>query len=507
MKPPAWAALGKIDGRHLGALGLFLGASSLYLLTLAPTVQGFDSAELTVGAYTLSFIHAPGYPLYLSIGHLFAGIPIGDVGLRLNLMSAVLGILTLMVLYKLLLLHTGEWLISLGAAALFAATPIFWSQAIRAEVYTLHTLLIAGALLAWLDASRSGRLGSYLVCYVLLGMGMANHPTTALLWLSVLVCAIWSDPRWRKATIPATLLGLGVAAACYALFAWQSAAEPPVDYFGTYFGVDPRSLEGLWWLISGRMFRCLFSLDLSPSGLVQEMAHLGGLLWNNFLGVGLVLGVWGWSRARRLDPLWNRLLSIYFVANLALFFSYHAVDKEVMFIPIYLLGSIWVADGMLALAGWLASRLQRLDLYQASTVVSLALLAVIGCAVVLNWASVTLKDNRRAYQFAAELLEQVEPSAIIVNHWATSSVIDYLQVVEGRRPDLVNFDLSSFLLASQTRCDPADYGLDEAWLAWLSSQQGQRPLCFVEPLPTVPNNLRWVDEGACWKIAVRNGDG
>lgn len=492
-------------GRYVGALGCFLAALGLYLASLAPTVQGFDSAELTVGAYTLGFIHAPGYPLYLLIGHLFTHAPIGDVGMRLNLMSAVLGSLTVLVLYWLLLLHTGEWLVSSAAAALFATAPIFWSQAIRAEVYTLHTLLTAGALLAWLQATRSGRTGTYLVCFALLGLGMANHPTTALLWGSILVCGLPS-PRWRKASIAGTLLGLVVTAACYSYFPIRSLATLPVDYIGAYFGVDPGNLKGLWWLISARMFRCLFYQDLTWSAVLEELSRLGSLVWYNLFGVGLVLGGWGWWREGRFKPLWNRLLSIYFLANLAMFLSYKAVDKEVMFIPIFLVATVWVAGGIQALASWLASRLEQLDLDRASTLVSLSLLSVIACAVLLNWTSVSLRGNRRAYEFASALLDQIPASAIVVNSWATAPVIDYLQIVEGRRPDLANFNLGFFLLASQTECDPTGATLKQAWLAWLHSRLGERPICVIEPLPVIASDLRWVEEGVCWKVAAPDGN-
>ena len=114
MKVPARASRSRLDGSHVGAVVCLLGASGLYLSTLAPTVQAFDSAELTVGAYTLGFVHAPGYPLYMVLGHLFGQIPIGDIGFRLNLMSAVFGVSTVLVLYLLLLLLATAALLAEG---------------------------------------------------------------------------------------------------------------------------------------------------------------------------------------------------------------------------------------------------------------------------------------------------------------------------------------------------------------------------------------------------------
>ena len=79
-----------------------LGSVTVYAFTLAPTVQGFDSAELTVGASTRICPHSWIPRLYMLLGHLFAQIPFGNVGLRLNLMSAVFGTLTVATLYQLI---------------------------------------------------------------------------------------------------------------------------------------------------------------------------------------------------------------------------------------------------------------------------------------------------------------------------------------------------------------------------------------------------------------------
>lgn len=47
----------------LGLCAVILPAI-VYLWTMPPTVDGLDSAELSVGAYTLGLVHPPGYPLY-----------------------------------------------------------------------------------------------------------------------------------------------------------------------------------------------------------------------------------------------------------------------------------------------------------------------------------------------------------------------------------------------------------------------------------------------------------
>lgn len=496
------ARIQAFGSQYIGGLLLLLGTSSIYLLTVAPTVQGFDSAELTVGAYDLGLIHAPGYPLYMLIGHAFSQLPIGNVGLRLNLMSATFGILTVAVLAKLLLLETQNSLVAFTVAFLFATTPVFWSQATRAEVYTIHTFLCAGALLAWLDAQRFQRVSAYLLCFIFLGLGVGNHLTIVLLWLSTLVCARWSDPHWRRITICAVLMGLLIAVGCYLYFPWRSAATREVDYLRTYFSVNLNSPQGLWWLISGRMFRCAFYLDLTLPALWREITRFATQLWDSSLGIGVILGIWGWSRTRRSSPLWNRLLSTYFVANLIGFLIYHVVDKEVMFIPVYLVGAVWIANGIMGLTDWITARLQR-PRRSIHILVNLMLLVSIAASVRLNWTSVDLGQNVRVYDFATDVVESAAPSTTIVNHWVTASVFDYLRVVEKRRPDVTSFNLDFFFLAQQTRCSAEDdKAAQQAWFSWLDDALEQQPLCFIEPLPAIPNNLHWIKQGVCWRVAT-----
>src|SRR5512139_4039834 len=120
----------------------------LDLFTLAPTVYNLDSAELTTAAATLGITRATGYPLYTLLGFAWSKLPIGDVGLRLNLFSAFFGALTIFLADRVLVQWKVHWVASLGGLGLLATAPYFWGLSSIAEVYTLHTALMAGILLA-----------------------------------------------------------------------------------------------------------------------------------------------------------------------------------------------------------------------------------------------------------------------------------------------------------------------------------------------------------------------
>src|SRR5690242_10390736 len=86
-----WRGLARLDWLTIAAFTL---PFTLYLLTLAPTVYNLDSAELTTAAATGGITRATGYPLYLLLGRLWSHIPIGDIGYRMNMFSAINGALT-----------------------------------------------------------------------------------------------------------------------------------------------------------------------------------------------------------------------------------------------------------------------------------------------------------------------------------------------------------------------------------------------------------------------------
>jgi hypothetical protein len=146
------------DWPTLAAFGLPL---ILYVLTLAPTIYNLDSAELTTAAATGGITRATGYPLYLVLGKMWSWLPFGDVGYRMNLFSAVGGAMTILLAERILRrLHVGPWA-RFGALGLLASAYYFWALSLIAEVYTLHTALMAGAillLLRWAEAPGPLRL-------------------------------------------------------------------------------------------------------------------------------------------------------------------------------------------------------------------------------------------------------------------------------------------------------------------------------------------------------------
>lgn len=140
----------ELAGDWLLAAGCFLLALALYLQTLAPSVAALfdDSLEFPLVVHRLAIAHPTGYPLYVLLGKLFTLGPWHNVAWAVNLLSAIAGAVTIALVYLLTRHLARRRLPALVAAAALAVSPVFWSQAVVAEVYTLNSAFVAGVL--WL---------------------------------------------------------------------------------------------------------------------------------------------------------------------------------------------------------------------------------------------------------------------------------------------------------------------------------------------------------------------
>jgi hypothetical protein len=431
-----------------------------------PTVYGLDSAEFAAGAYTLGIVHAPGYPLYLLLGKIFSYLPWGDVAYRLNLMSAFFAALTVVVFYRLALKLTRHRLISFSTALFLAFSYYFWTAAIVAEVYALHAFLMSLVLLFLLKWQETQQEKHLYILTLLYGLGLANHTSTSLM-APGLVFFLLSAGRVLKFRV---LLGMTLALAAglslYVYLPLRYAAQPPFNYVGHYdangvfHSVNLTTLDGLWWMISGRQFRALMFSHHWPE-VWQELQNYAHWLWSNFLVLGIIPGLWGGFRLFKMRGRFAVCLLLVYLANLAFFTTYRIPDPESMFIPTYLIWAIWMAVGCRCMldeiTGWenrsspgesgvLSGRLvwnvdKRGKIpYTTNVTCSGVLKAILFLApvatLIINFHYCNLSANWAAKRNASAMLEQVEPDAIIFGWYLTAPTLEYLQVVEGQRPDV-----------------------------------------------------------------------
>lgn len=416
---------------------------ALYLLTLAPTVYNLDSAELSVAAATGGITRSTGYPLYLLLGRAWSLLPFGDVGMRMNLFSAFCGAGTVLVVDRILSrLDVGGWA-TFGALGLLATSTFFWSLSLIAEVYTLHTLLMALLillLLRWEDRPTPARLAA---AALLFGLSLGHHAATVLLlpgvlWFVLAVAGLGVlAPRNLLPALLAGALGLSV----YLYLPYLYMLRPAFNYAGqydatgTFQAVDLRQPAALWWLISGSAFRGAM-FGYAPAELTGEVRAFAVHLWRAVFAVGLGPGLLGAGVLLRRSWPRGDMLLLMFLCNAVFYINYRVMDKDTMFLPTYVVWALWIGVGLEWLFGWLREAEAEAARRSGGRLLQGVLLAAVALSLGLNFTQVNLRDDRSARSRGERVLAQVAPGARLIGAWDTVPVVEYLQLVEGRRPDV-----------------------------------------------------------------------
>ncbi|MCI0394028.1 MAG: DUF2723 domain-containing protein [Chloroflexi bacterium] len=448
---PAVLWLARLSGQLDIATAIAFGAPFfIYLLTLAPTIYNLDSAELTTAAATGGVVRATGYPLYLVLGRLWSWLPVGDVGYRLNLFSAFSGALTIALAERILRRSgVGPWARA-GALGLVATAPYFWALSLIAEVYTLHTALMAAVILLLLRWREQPTLARLAPAALLMALSLGNHLATVLLvpgclWLVLATAPRQAlRPRPLLVTMAAVLLGLSI----YLTIPLRYAARPAFNYAGwfqadgAFVPVNLASPFGLWWLVSGRAFAGqMFAYQ--GADIWRETLHFGEQLWIAFFALGIGPGLLGLGCWLRRDWRAGSFLLLAFVANAAFYINYRVVDKATMFLPAYLVWALWLGLGYQVLLEWVQQAAGRPVIWLARG----ALLGVVLLALATNWPLVDRSEDWSTRQRGEAILQVVEPNALVLGWWDTVPVVEYLQLVEGQRPDVTA--INRFLISGE----------------------------------------------------------
>ena len=517
-----------------------LGALLLYVATLAPTTQFWDSPEYMAAAHALGIPHPPGNPLFIILGHAWGLLPLGaDYARRINLFAAV----TSAVAAGLWFLIGERWLrpivppparwprrLAAAAGALVAATTFtVWNQSVVNEkVYTVSVLSIALVLwlvVRWADQTPSPetRRDHHLVLIVyLLALTATNHLMGLLVAPAVLVYVLATDPRAlrRPSFLVAAALVAAVGTSVYLFLPIRAQFDPYLnegapttwralkavltrEQFGKPSVFDnpmylpgPDNpghslvLYGQQLLNYVQYFTWQFGRDWWP-GVQRALAVA-------FAALGLLGARRHWRAERRAALAMTTLLltltlALVFYLNFRWGFSqpYHAAglehevrERDYFFIASFALWGIWVGMGLAAVMEWIEQGLvarqpaaaRRWAL--ATPVLLLALVPLAGNRLTASRAGETM-----ARDYARDVLQSADPYALVVTAGDNDTFpLWYAQQVEGVRRDV------SVLVLSLANTD------------WYLHQLQQRPPATFDSLgaPAWYRTRRWPRPPTPW---------
>jgi len=405
-------------------------AFAVYLATLAPNVMWYDMGEFATTSASLGIAHNTGYPLLILTGKLFTFLPAGEVAWRVNLMSAVFTALAVAIVFAIIHDLTHDYIgAAIGALTLAFASTV-WANATWATSYGMNlffTALITRLMLSWWR-DRSPR--TFAVAALAFGLALCNHrlivliaPPSALLlvmgWRSI-------SPRVLLVAAGAFLAGLSP----YIYLPVRGEMDPELSWarpanWHTYWsmflnGQTPREY---WSIDLADRIDVLWaypSYDLTVAGLA--LAGLGAVVCAlRYRGVAVYLGV-----LILLDAV---VVETYGIHNIYNYLT-----------PGYLALCVLVGIG----AAWIVGTVRRISENKLSIrphvriAGAAAVLALLPALLLFrNYERVDRSGDYNAYDFARTTLDRLPPQSVILTDSWTASPLWYVQIVEGRRRDVL----------------------------------------------------------------------
>lgn len=400
-----------------------------YSRTLLPGVDLGDTGGFQAGVLWPEPSARRAYPLYFGLATPFtAALSAANPARGLNLFSAVwagvaVGLLTFFVARL-----TRFTLAGIAAGLLLAFSHTFWTQAVIAEVYTLHLALVGACLLtlyAWYESPTVPRLTLFFAVYAL---AFGNHLSTILLFVPCVVFLFHVHPRPRELLRP-SIVGLAVVIATagalqYAqnfMFVWTSIEAPP--------SWSDR-IAAFWMDATKSDWRGSMVLGVDPSQMRDRLAMLWWDARQQFGAVGLALAAIGAVRLWMVSRPWALFTWMAYAISTAFALSYNVGDTHVFLLPGHFFTALAAGAALTpirrltddgptgpALAAWLPH-----------SMLALLAIAYAGWRGWETWPAVDRHTDRRADAYLAHLTEDIdERSALLVSKmdWQLENIVLY----------------------------------------------------------------------------------
>jgi hypothetical protein len=444
-------------GPWLAGLAFF----ALYAATAAPSLVALfdDSLEFQLVLPTFAIAHPTGYPLYTLLGGLWSRLlfPFGNWAWRVNIFSALAAASAVGLVFALAqrLIDEGPLpgrqpsagsrtyaagiglATGLASALTFGLGPVWWAQATLAEVYALHNLLLAAALLVTLTIpALEGRrfVVRMMLLALLIGLGLAHHRTIVLALPGVAVYLLWSvQGLWRPRA--AWLLWLAALLLPLLLYLYLPlrAAAGAVDLHGSYANI----WTGFWDHVLARGYSGFFSdsalaVERTPQQWFELIVAQVG-----WVGLLLALGGCAWLLDRRVRKGWVLVLLV-LAANLVFTLLYRVGDQEVFLIPVFLCLALLAGGGVAKVAVLFVRQAPHSGEQQTGVVFSWpGGIIVVTLLLLLAWnpgrgPAVNRSGDWRAHDYAVDMAKvPFPPGSTVIGLEGEVTALKYMQAAEG----------------------------------------------------------------------------
>ena len=440
------------DWLQAGAVAVALFA--LYAATATRTVALEDDGLFILSSYFLGIEHPPGYPLFTLIGHLFTYLPFGSVAYRVHLASAMFGALTGGTAWLCARSLIAGRLPAYLAALALGASPVFWSQAVIAEVYSFNTFFFLVLVFMGLricppgsPAAGAAQANRWLAWMAFVfGLSLSNHYPLMLLVAPSFVVLLWPLRRelLRRFGLLLALVILGLTP--YAWMVYRSWQPLPISFDGPLETIP----EILFFI--GRKGYAGIDHSVSANWLdhIKFFRFLGGQLLVQFAVLGTVLAAAGFAvQWRILGRRIGSFMTVAFLMPSAVLIlllgfdydSFRAHVFEVYPLPAYAICALWMGLGF----AWAARRYVLRPAHAAIAAAGLlALILAVGARFNLFGA-----DDWGA-RYARTVLETLPKNAVVVVTGDPDlAPMAYFHLIENWRPDITLYEPKGLILGNR----------------------------------------------------------
>ena len=476
------------------AVGILALSLAVYIYTLCPSIGWEDAPKFPTEAYMLKVHAFPwSHPLYILIGHLFIKIPVGDIAYRMNLVSAVFGSLTLVAMFVLLRLlfslekgvsENKKLLAALGAILSLMVSRTFWLHSVTAEVYIMLSFFIVAIIYCLVRFDIKGDARFLYLGLFLYGLSVSVHIMTVCALPGVVAYLIMMGIKYKKGIL--NLRSIATAGLCFLVgfSLYLGFAVKDSLYLRNTFDFS------VWEILNTMVGRTqewgmlLLPFFESDHPLWYSPLQAIGYHFYDFMVLGTLLGLLGVITF--LVKKMRRFCYIFIIYAGFLFFaiSFLVADQNTFYLPALTIFSIFIGYGLLKLLKLITSKLKTSLV--AATLLSLLVVAPVFVysglptwianldwedrhkweeRAIFNygrraeWELIAvwqqeggkgmivkhyLNPNQRgdftAREYGESILDSLPPNSVFLTggllDWYAMAVIDYLKVVENKRPDV-----------------------------------------------------------------------
>ena len=393
-----------------------------YTRTLLPGVDLGDTGGFQAAVLWPEVSARQAYPLYYDLAAPFVrAVSMTNPARGLNLFSAIFGAVAAGLLTYLCALITESLAAGIAAGLLLAFSYTFWSQAIIAEVYTLHLTLVLVTCLALYGYARQPSRLRLAIFFGFYALAFGNHLSMILLLVPFAIFLLQVTADRRALFAPATVAVALIIAAAGALQYWPNLVS--TWHVGDGAASWSDRFAAFWFDTTKVDWRESMVMGVRADQLADRV----GMWWfdarQQFGVIGLLLAVVGAVRLWTISRPWATLVLLAYGINSLFAFTYNVGDTHVFYLP----GHLFTAFLAGAALQSPVARTMKVRAIGAGILTGLVLLYA-GWRAWDTWPAIDRHDDRRAELLVTRLALGANPqSAVLVTdlNWQVENALLY----------------------------------------------------------------------------------